>query len=644
MRPKSWRGRSLTVVLSAFALVGALCGSASAQTTLATIDVGIRSTGDPLGNIVFNPTTNRVYAFGWVDSVPSVGILEVATGELTIVRMPDDFANFWQPTSQDLADNIQYVAVNPSTNRIYILGTLRDGSNVVVVMDGATNGMTLVYLSGDPLDRYKVRSSGGIAVNPITNHVYVIVNDNPNDSSNPNPNNRVAVIDGATNTLTLSSQIPLWFDPIYGIYSTRYFGTTGGIAVNPNTSRIHIPGGDGTARYYMAVLDETTGEFSLLPSPTVSPDLPFQSRWQVAVDSSTNRIFVAGSDRTNGQHVAVLDGATDGVSLMIDVPTFTTATHPGSWFPTGLAVNPSTNRLYMTGRDGIAIVDLPTGIVRLALRESFTPGWNLTPAIDPATNRLYSLAYWDGGVIVVDLGSSAVTTGSNVVVQADSASIAFDTVISAGSISVTPISDPATAGQVPGGFAISDLVAYEVSPSPSLIFAGTATTCFQMSGIDDSAAFANLRVLHMESGALVDRTSSQEFSTRTLCATTTSFSPFYVARAGNRVKALFDQSRTYRAGSTIPIRVQMLNQAGANISSPALVLTARRLTSMENGTAVSVNDAGHANPSSAFRYDPMLAGYIFNLSTKGLMAGRYCLSFWTAADRAFLYDVVFEVR
>ena len=229
-------------------------------------------------------------------------------------------------------------------------------------------------------------------------------------------------------------------------------------------------------------------------------------------------------------------------------------------------------------------------------------------------------------------------------VLADSASIVFDSVITAGTITVTPIADPAVAGQVPGGFAISDLVAYEITPSSSLVFSGTVTTCFQVPGVDDPETFATLRVLHMEDGALVDRTSSGDFPMRRLCAATTSFSPFYIARVGNHVKTMFDQSRAYKAGSTIPIRVQMLNEAGGNISSSSLILTTRGLTSLGCGGTLPVTDAGHANPDAAFRYEPSLAGYVFNLSTKGLTPGHYALSVWTGNERDYFYTVTFDVR
>jgi hypothetical protein len=59
--------------------------------------------------------------------------------------------------------------------------------------------------------------------------------------------------------------------------------------------------------------------------------------------------------------------------------------------------------------------------------------------------------------------------------------------------------------------------------------------------VNDAAAFALLRVLHQESGALVDRTISQDFPTRTICAQTDSLSPFVIASAPSP-KAQFSAS------------------------------------------------------------------------------------------------------
>ena len=72
------------------------------------------------------------------------------------------------------------MAVNPVTNKIYVANS---DSNNVTVIDGATNSTTTVPVGHRP---------AAVAVNPVTNKIYV---------ANSGSNN-VTVIDGATNTTT----------------------------------------------------------------------------------------------------------------------------------------------------------------------------------------------------------------------------------------------------------------------------------------------------------------------------------------------------------------------------------------------------------------------------------------------------------
>ena len=69
---------------------------------------------------------------------------------------------------------------------------------------------------------------------------------------------------------------------------------------------------------------------------------------------------------------------------------------------------------------------------------------------------------------------------------------------------------------------------------------------------------------------------------------------------------------------------------------------------MSGNTLAPIEDSGNANPYYTFRYDSTLGGagggYIFNLSTKGLVPGQYVLSFYVGSDRSFFYTVRFEVR
>ena len=113
-----------------------------------------------------------------------------------------------------------------------------------------------------------------------------------------------------------------------------------------------------------------------------------------------------------------------------------------------------------------------------------------------------------------------------------------------------------------------------------------------------------------------------------------------------RICALFDQFAVHQSGSTIPIKLQLCDAAGTDLSSSGTVVTAvmlRRVSTSVTGTPVA---SGNANPDSNFRFDSSLGptgGYIYNLSTKGLASGSYQLSFVVSGDPA-THTVGFEIR
>ena len=238
--------------------------------------------------------------------------------------------------------------------------------------------------------------------------------------------------------------------------------------------------------------------------------------------------------------------------------------------------------------------------------------------------------------------------GANSSVIVNGTNFTFDEVTTGGTTTVTPI-DPASVGEVPGGFAVSNSVAYEIATTATFI--GSVTLAFKVPGPISEADFNNLAILHNENGTLVDVTAStpaRDYANLTIYATTTSFSPFYLARRGNHIKSLFDQTKAYKSGSTIPIKLRLENASNANLSSANTSLVARDLKLINDNTTAPVVDSGNANPDYTFRYDATLGseggGYIFNLSTKGLRPGQYVLSFYTGSERSFFYTVKFEVR
>jgi len=107
---------------------------------------------------------------------------------------------------------------------------------------------------------------------------------------------------------------------------------------------------------------------------------------------------------------------------------------------------------------------------------------------------------------------------------------------------------------------------------------------------------------------------------------------------------LYDASRQVNSGAAIPIKLELCNAAGADLSSPALLPQAVSIGIDGSNATIAATDEGGANPSGVFRYDATLGtggGYIFNLSTKGLASGAWHLTF-TAGGQT--YAVPFRIR
>ncbi len=94
---------------------------------------------------------------------------------------------------------------------------------------------------------------------------------------------------------------------------------------------------------------------------------------------------------------------------------------------------------------------------------------------------------------------------------------------------------------------------------------------------------------------------------------------------------LYDPTRVVQSGDAYPIKVQLCDVNGVNVSSSSTVVTAINITSATDPTVIfPVQTTGKANKNNEFRYDS--GGYIFNLSTKGLPAGSYNLNFTAGSD------------
>ena len=109
---------------------------------------------------------------------------------------------------------------------------------------------------------------------------------------------------------------------------------------------------------------------------------------------------------------------------------------------------------------------------------------------------------------------------------------------------------------------------------------------------------------------------------------------------------LYDSTKAVHSGATDPIKLQLCDSGGNDLSSSSIVVHATGLTQTSTSIFGPVESPGNANPDSDFRFDPSLGptgGYIFNLKTTGLTTGSYLLNFTVTGD-SFVYGVPFQVK
>lgn len=111
---------------------------------------------------------------------------------------------------------------------------------------------------------------------------------------------------------------------------------------------------------------------------------------------------------------------------------------------------------------------------------------------------------------------------------------------------------------------------------------------------------------------------------------------------------LYDDTRAAKSGSTIPIKFQLCDALGNDVSSAGITVSALQVVMLSTSASTTVDDAGNANPDSNFRFDPTLGptgGYIFNLQTTGLPTGSYVLTFTVSGDpTTHNSELLFQVR
>jgi predicted extracellular nuclease len=104
---------------------------------------------------------------------------------------------------------------------------------------------------------------------------------------------------------------------------------------------------------------------------------------------------------------------------------------------------------------------------------------------------------------------------------------------------------------------------------------------------------------------------------------------------------LYDPTKAVKSGATYPIKIQLCDTNGNNVSSSSIVVQATGVGQISTTSFGEVLSSGNANADDNFRFDSGL--YIYNLKTTGLGSGVYNLYF-TAGNDPVVHAVQFQVK
>lgn len=257
--------------------------------------------------------------------------------------------------------NPQAVAVNPLTNKIYVAN---QQSGNVTVIDG-TNNSTVTVAAGS--------GASDVAVNTVTNKIYVanifagtvsVIDGTTNATVTVGVGNspKDIAINAITNKIYVANQSSNSVTVINGADNTTTAIAVGAdprtVVVNPVTNKIYVTARDSN---YVTVINGETNSAKTINIET-GADI-------ASVNPVTNKIYVAGS-----VFVGVIDGTSDSATTFFF----------GS--PTAIAVNPMTNLIYVNDSYGaVGIIDGADNSTKF-VEFGAVPG---AIALNQASNKIY---------------------------------------------------------------------------------------------------------------------------------------------------------------------------------------------------------------------------------------------------------------
>ena len=260
----------------------------------------------------------------------------------------------------------------------------RNRLGILNVTDGSLSTVTVAYKP------FKA------AVNAQTNRVYIV------DEVNAD----LVVINGADHSII--ARVPV--NPANsGSYNAKFI-VPRVVAVSEALNRVYLPrfvlnASDGTKTTFLDVIDGSNNQ--LITSIPLSTGFS-QATPYLAVDDNRHRVYVTGADSSNNPLLRVINADTNSVTT-----TFGTFNSVG-----GLAVNPVTGKIYVSGRPSGGAVQIFDGTTlgsRGIVNAGAVPG---PMAVNTVTNKVYvantGAGSVDNSVTVIDGATDATeTTFSN---------------------------------------------------------------------------------------------------------------------------------------------------------------------------------------------------------------------------------------
>ncbi len=325
-----------------------------AQTVVDTV-----FTGTNPAVVAVNPATNRIYVVNQGDSPPDVTVIN-GSNDQVLATVP-------------VGNNPDALVVNPFTNRVYVVN---DDDGTVTLIDGATNSPYTIQVGNSPWYA---------ALNTVTNKIYVT---NYGD-------NTVSVIDGATNLVTT---VPVRDGP-------------GNLAVNPATNLVYVCNWS----------ENTVSVINGANNTNIKTILVGHTPNGVVVNTVTNKIYVTNYGDNS---LSIIDGSTNTV-----VATLALSDTPGGEYQSPLAVNQVTGLVYVGTNDAnVTIVNGTNHIVGVLPIDDdanamvvnsvtnkiyIAAGYNALVMIDGNTNTVDSVQVGNGAYVLdINQGTNRIYTAN----------------------------------------------------------------------------------------------------------------------------------------------------------------------------------------------------------------------------------------